>query len=243
MFNRRAISSTEMRLLGESANPSALDCALPAMASPDVIHVNPRRARHRTCDRPRPGPIAAFPHDSADLDLRPKTPGLVGAHAVRLGFCQSQQLKGVREIFARLKSPARYPFASAQHEPVRSRSPLHHTLPKKPCQGLRRHPGQQATRNSCRDSALPPSRQWTTSECFPLGAEPLEVWRFFSRQAKMLMGIAANLQQGKTIGDARHRTSVSDLRVAHETHLPKQLYFRDRSYHEGEGGSRLEVFA
>ena len=117
MFNRRAISSTEMRLLGESANPSALACALPAMASPDVIHVNPRRARHRTCDRPRPGPIAAFPHNSADLDLRPKTRDLVGAHAVRLGFCQVQQLKGVREIFARLKSPARYPFAPAQHEP------------------------------------------------------------------------------------------------------------------------------
>src|ERR1039458_1345600 len=220
MLNGGASFSTEMRLLGESANPSALACALTAMASPDVIHVNPRRARHRTCDRPRPGPIAAFPHNSADLDLRPKTHGLVGAHAVRLGFCRVQQLKGVREIFARLKSPARYPFAPAQHEP----------LPNNRCQRWRRHRGQRATRNSCRDSALPPSRQWTTSECFPLGAEPLEVWRFFSRQAKMLLGIAANLQQGKTIGDARHRTSVSDLRVAHETHLPTQLYFRDRSY-------------
>jgi hypothetical protein len=39
MFNRRAISSTDMRLLGESANPSALDCFLPAIALPDVIHV------------------------------------------------------------------------------------------------------------------------------------------------------------------------------------------------------------
>src|ERR1039458_4769897 len=211
MLNGGASFSTEMRLLGESANPSALACALTAMASPDVIHVNPRRARHRTCDRPRPGPIAAFPHNSADLDLRPKTHGLVGAHAVRLGFCRVQQLKGVREIFARLKSPARYPFAPAQHEPVLSRSPLHHTLPKKPCQRLRRHRGQRATRNSCRDSALPPSRQWTTSECFPLGAEPLEVWRFFSRQAKMLLGIAANLQQGKTIGDARSEEHTSEL--------------------------------
>ena len=44
MFNRRAISSTDMRLLVKSANPSALDCVLPAIALPDVIHVNPRRA-------------------------------------------------------------------------------------------------------------------------------------------------------------------------------------------------------
>ena len=41
------------------------------------------------------------------------------------------------------------------------------------------------------------SRQRTTSACFPLGAEPLEVWRFFSRQAKALLRIAANLQQEK----------------------------------------------
>jgi hypothetical protein len=39
------------------------------------------------------------------------------------------------------------------------------------------------------------SRQRTTSKCFPLGTEPLEVWRFFSRQAKALLRIAANLQQ------------------------------------------------
>src|ERR1017187_6798462 len=48
MFNRRAISSTEMRLLGESANPSALACALTAMASPDVI-----RTLMETDPRPR----------------------------------------------------------------------------------------------------------------------------------------------------------------------------------------------
>src|ERR1017187_2062517 len=48
MFNRRAISSTEMRLLGESANPSALACALTAMASPDVV-----RTLMETDPRPR----------------------------------------------------------------------------------------------------------------------------------------------------------------------------------------------
>src|ERR1035441_2104852 len=48
MFNRRAISSTEMRLLGESATPSALACALTAMASPDVI-----RTLMETDPRPR----------------------------------------------------------------------------------------------------------------------------------------------------------------------------------------------
>ena len=37
MFNRRAISSTDMRLLGESADPSALDCALSAIALLDVL--------------------------------------------------------------------------------------------------------------------------------------------------------------------------------------------------------------
>jgi hypothetical protein len=37
MFNRRATSSTDMRLLGESANPSALDCVLLAIALPDVF--------------------------------------------------------------------------------------------------------------------------------------------------------------------------------------------------------------
>jgi hypothetical protein len=44
MFNRRAISSTDMRLLGESANPSAFDCGFLAIALPDVIRVNRRRA-------------------------------------------------------------------------------------------------------------------------------------------------------------------------------------------------------
>jgi hypothetical protein len=43
----------------------------------------------------------------------------------------------------------------------------------------------------------------------------LEVWRFFSRQAKALLRIAADLQKEKTTGDARHRTFLSDLRVAH----------------------------
>lgn len=39
------------------------------------------------------------------------------------------------------------------------------------------------------------SRQWLTRACVPLGSEPLDVWRFFSRQAKALLRIAANLQQ------------------------------------------------
>jgi hypothetical protein len=44
------------------------------------------------------------------------------------------------------------------------------------------------------DSAFT-SPKLTTSKCFPLGTEPLDVWRFFSRQAKALLRIAANLQQ------------------------------------------------
>src|ERR1017187_8067383 len=44
MFNRRAISSTDMRLLGESGNPSALDCVLSAMALLAVILVSLRAA-------------------------------------------------------------------------------------------------------------------------------------------------------------------------------------------------------
>ena len=40
MFNRRAISSTDMRMLGESTNPSALDCPFLAMALLDVIPVS-----------------------------------------------------------------------------------------------------------------------------------------------------------------------------------------------------------
>jgi hypothetical protein len=39
------------------------------------------------------------------------------------------------------------------------------------------------------------NRQLATSKCLALGTEPLEVWRFFSRQAKALLRIAANLQQ------------------------------------------------
>ena len=39
------------------------------------------------------------------------------------------------------------------------------------------------------------SRRLTTSQCFLLSVEPLEVWRFFSRQTKALLRIAANLQQ------------------------------------------------
>jgi hypothetical protein len=44
MFNRRAISSADMRLLGESVNPSAFDFGFLAIALPDVFHVNRRRA-------------------------------------------------------------------------------------------------------------------------------------------------------------------------------------------------------
>lgn len=60
------------------------------------------------------------------------------------------------------------------------------------------------------------SRQQTTSKCFPLGTEPVEVWRFFSRQAKALLRIAANLQQ-ETPGESDDWSLVLRDRV-----FPKQ---------------------
>jgi hypothetical protein len=67
------------------------------------------------------------------------------------------------------------------------------------------------------------SRRTTTSECFPLGTEPLEVWRFFSRQARALLRIAANLQQG-TPGESDHWSLVLRDRVS-----PKQDVGRQRN--------------
>jgi hypothetical protein len=60
------------------------------------------------------------------------------------------------------------------------------------------------------------SRPRTNSACFPLGVEPLEVWRFFSRQAKALLRIAANLQQER-LGEPDDWSLVLRARVA-----PKQ---------------------
>jgi hypothetical protein len=45
MFNRRAISSTDMRRLGDSAKPPALGCVFSAIALPDVILVSLRTAK------------------------------------------------------------------------------------------------------------------------------------------------------------------------------------------------------
>src|SRR5262249_2087753 len=136
MFSRCAISATDMRTFGESANPRTLVFSFWSISLPNAIHINPQRARHRARDRARPRPIPAFAHNSADLDSCPEPSGLIATHAVCRGSCRVQQLKGICKVLEGLEPPARDPFAMAQHEPVRRCSPLHHPLGQKPCQCL-----------------------------------------------------------------------------------------------------------
>jgi hypothetical protein len=65
-------------------------------------------------------------------------------------------------------------------------------------------------------------RQPTPSKCFPLRSEPLEVWRFFSRQARALLRIAAHLQQ-ETPGESDDWSLVLRDRV-----FPRQDVERQR---------------
>jgi hypothetical protein len=59
---------------------------------------------------------------------------------------------------------------------------------------------------------IPAASLRSRAPCEPLGIEPLEVWRFYSRQAKTLLRIAANLERGMA-GDAADWSVVLRDRV------------------------------
>jgi hypothetical protein len=134
IFNRCAISSTDMRMLAEFADSSAFDCTFLDIRLPDFFHVNPYCPCHGNGYCAGPGRIASFANNTVDLHPRPKASLRVDAQTIRGRSCRVQQLNGVLENLAWLKPPIRYPFAMALHETVGSRNPLHHTLGNKLCQ-------------------------------------------------------------------------------------------------------------